>query len=59
MNRTLDIRFWFRWQPPSAYMGRFGGGWNWALGFRAGRHALNLDLLVCALVISWKGERRE
>jgi len=59
MIHTLNVRFFFRWQPPSSFMGRFGGGWNWALGFAAGSHALEINLLVCALVISWKCKKEK
>ena len=33
--------------------GRFGGGWNWALGFEASRTSLILNLLVCMFRFSW------
>lgn len=34
-------------------MGRFGGGWNWCLGFRAGGKSIYIELLVGAISISW------
>lgn len=38
-------------------MGRFGGGWNWCLGFRAGGKTIYLELLVGAISISWYPEK--
>ncbi len=32
--------------------GRFGGGWNWKLGFQAGGSTIIFDLLVASLRIS-------
>lgn len=29
--------------------GRFGGGWNWKLGFQAGSKTLIISLLICEL----------
>lgn len=34
-------------------MGRFGGGWNWCLGFRIGGSSIYIELLVGAITISW------
>jgi len=35
------------------FMGRFGGGWNWKLGFQAGGRTVIFALLVASLRISW------
>lgn len=35
----------------TAVFGRFGGGWNWALGFKAGGPSLIIFLLVFAVRI--------
>jgi hypothetical protein len=43
--------------------GRFGGGWQWSLGFEAGRWTRDygftviLNLLVASLRIHWKGDK--
>lgn len=37
-------------------MGRFGGGWNWALGFRAGGRTIVFSLLIAVLVLHLKKE---
>jgi len=29
--------------------GRFGGGWNWVVGFQAGGHSLILNLLIFSI----------
>ena len=43
----LEIEF--NWQSSRALMGRFGGGWNWNLGFRgSGRHWI-FYLLICSI----------
>jgi hypothetical protein len=34
-------------------MGRFGGGWNWKLGFQAGGRTVIFSLLVAELRVSW------
>lgn len=34
-------------------MGRFGGGWNWCLGFRLGGKTIYIELLIGAIRISW------
>lgn len=42
------------------HMGRFGGGWQWALGFEAGaRHrdgaqTVIVNLLVCSVRVEYK-----
>lgn len=33
-------------------LGRFGGGWQWALGFRFGSSTLLLDLLVLSITVA-------
>jgi hypothetical protein len=42
----------YRRQAADGAMGRFGGGWNWALGFRLGGSTLLLDLLVVSVTIA-------
>lgn len=39
----------FEWRSKKEPMGRFGGGWNWELGFVAGGNSLILNLLVSSL----------
>ncbi len=46
-----------------AFMGRFGGGWQWAVGFeagarRTGRQTIILNLLVAMLRIEINPSRR-
>lgn len=38
---------------PNAFWGRFGGGWNWKLGFQAGGSTLIISLLVGDLRIDF------
>ncbi len=35
-----------RHRKKSDWMGRFGGGWNWSLGFQAGGSTVILNLLT-------------
>lgn len=42
-----------------AYMGRFGGGWQWEAGFQAGnltrrRGTIIVNLLVSSVRIAWR-----
>ncbi len=46
----LDIRF--RWRSKKNLWGRFGGGWNWALGFQASGRTVHLMLLIFTITIS-------
>ena len=46
------LRVTFRHSSSDSWMGRFGGGWQWALGFEAGPSTLLFNLLVCTLTIS-------
>ncbi len=34
-------------------LGRFGGGWNWKLGFQAGGRTVIFSLLVLEVRIDW------
>ena len=43
----LKVRF--EWKASRKYLGRFGGGWNWSLGFKAGGSTLILFLLIASL----------
>ena len=38
-------------------LGRFGGGWNWILGFQAGASTLILNLLVMSLTFYWRKQK--
>ena len=39
----------FHWRSKKNPMGRFGGGWNWKLGFQVGSRTTIVNLLVCSL----------
>ena len=47
------IDIWAKHRLPSDPWGRFGGGWNWKLGFMAGDTTIILHLLVMYVGISW------
>lgn len=40
------LLFKLSWRNAKGFMGRFGGGWNWKLGFQAGGRSLIISLLV-------------
>lgn len=53
-----DKRIVFMHKPPSSELGRFGGGWQWAIGIMAGelsceRGTIIIRLLVADLSIRW------
>ena len=43
----------FKWRKKCPFWGRFGGGWNWELGFQAGGRTLLVNLIFCSLVLHW------
>lgn len=45
------LTFSFHWGDKKSMWGRFGGGWNWALGFEYSGSTLLLNILVCSLMI--------
>lgn len=44
----------FHWQSKKSLWGRFGGGWNWILGFEAAGRTIIFNLLICSLRFHWK-----
>jgi hypothetical protein len=42
----------FSIRSSNGFMGRFGGGWNWKLGFQAGGRSIVISLLIAELTIS-------
>lgn len=44
-----DYRLTYTHNPPSALHGRFGGGWQWKVGFQASHNfrSVIVNLLVC------------
>ena len=44
----------FRFRSKKNFMGRFGGGWNWKLGFQAGGRAIIFSLLICSLTFKFE-----
>ncbi len=49
------FEFVYERKDKSSLMGRFGGGWNWELGFRAGGKTVILLLLIASLRITYLG----
>ena len=50
------IEMCFQIRSSQGVMGRFGGGWNWKLGFQAGGRTIIISLLVAELTIRIKKE---
>jgi len=46
------VNFAFIWKSRKNPSGRFGGGWQWKLGFQLGDHTLMIDILICSVVIT-------
>ena len=60
-NKTIKLwRFEFiiDWRSKKSRMGRFGGGWNWKVGFQIGETTIILHLLILSIIISYKKYRR-
>lgn len=53
------LKVQFSWRSSKCLWGRFGGGWQWALGFEASRSCVILNLLICSVRISWYKEKEE
>jgi hypothetical protein len=45
------LRLVFDFVSKGCFMGRFGGGWNWEVGFQAGGKTIILNLLIFTLRI--------
>ena len=48
---VLGLEIKFRWRSKKNLWGRFGGGWNWALGFEASGSSINIMLLIFTIGI--------
>ena len=56
INKELTIgkvHISFRWRSSKALWGRFGGGWQWAVGFEASKRTLLLNCLIFSLMF-WR-----
>ena len=47
------IRIVLDFVSKDCFMGRFGGGWNWKLGFQVGGRTIIFNLLIFSLRIEW------
>jgi len=43
------IKISYSRRSKNSFMGRFGGGWNWKLGFQLGENTLIISLLICQI----------
>ena len=46
-----NLKVSFHWRSSKNLWGRFGGGWQWALGFEATKRTLLLNCLIFSLTI--------
>jgi hypothetical protein len=58
LERHINIILWrlkihYSHRSPASWMGRFGGGWNWALGIRVGGRCVLLQLLILEISFNW------
>ncbi|GAG70054.1 unnamed protein product [marine sediment metagenome] len=53
----LEIEF--RWRSKKNLMGRFGGGWNWALGFKGLGRTTIIFLLICSIRFHLKNRTKQ
>ena len=55
---TIKTTRWGNWSKDksswTAFMGRFGGGWNYSLGIRQGGNTILIDLMFGSIVLTWK-----
>lgn len=53
LTKTLwRTRIRFSWRSRKNLWGRFGGGWNWKLGFQMGDTTLIISLLIFSISIA-------
>lgn len=56
-NKKIKIRrleLTFSMQRSDGFMGRFGGGWNWKIGFQAGGRTVIISLLIMDIRIYFR-----
>lgn len=51
------LKISFLWQSSKCLWGRFGGGWQWKVGFQASRTCIIFNLLICSVRVSWYKEK--
>ena len=51
--RLGKLNISLRWRSSKCFWGRFGGGWQWALGFEIARRTVNLNCLVFSVML-WR-----
>lgn len=52
------LSIFINWRRKDGLMGRFGGGWNWSLGFQAGGKSLYVSLLVFSVTFTLNRKAR-
>lgn len=55
IKKSWKAELSIEWRKRSSFMGRFGGGWNWCIGFELGSTSLIINCLVFMIRLSWGG----
>ena len=45
-----------QWRSSKSFWGRFGGGWQWELGFQAARGTIIFNLLIFSITVNRKSK---
>ena len=56
MENTTTVTTTIRRRTHDEPFGRFGGGWQWAVGVKVGRRSVALELLIFSVVVTVKDE---
>jgi hypothetical protein len=48
------LQLTYHWRSSKSLWGRFGGGWQWSLGFEISQTTIMLNLLVFSIRVYWK-----
>ena len=51
------LEVFFLWRSKKNLWGRFGGGWNWKLGFQAGGKTLIVSFLIADVMLTLKSKK--
>ncbi len=54
METRIKVEITYSHRSPDNFMGRFGGGWNWMVGFRVGGQTLIAHCLVFDIIFHWE-----
>jgi len=58
-NPFGNLRIIFSWRSSKNRAGRFGGGWQWKVGFQSCSTSVIFNLLICNVAIAWYKEKEK